>query len=156
MESRDPTPGEARAAVARASDLGDRVRRSDSRLRLVLLGMGALYVALGVGMGLSPRRATLFVDLVLLALLGLTVAVPILLWRMRAFSASGFPGFLFALGVFSIWNGATAGVSSATGWWGPDQPGSDSGEEGTGSSDSHARLCFLALLSSLWAKALAA
>jgi hypothetical protein len=86
--------------------------------------MGALYVALGVAMGLSPRRGTLFLDLVLLALLGLTIAAPILLWRIRAFSASGYPGFLMALGVFSIWNGVTAGVSSATGWWGTDQPGS--------------------------------
>ncbi len=118
-----PTPERARAALAEAGSRALEVRRSDSQFRFILLALAATYVAIGVVVGLHPRGGPLAGPPVL-AIFAAGVALTVVLFRrVKAYSKPGVLRFsLYGFG-FTIWNSAVIGVSIASGWFGPHQPG---------------------------------
>lgn len=123
-----PTRQEAREALAEAADRAARIRRADTHLRAILLVLAAMYVAVGVLVGLveqggSPSlRTGLAAAALVLQWAGLAGSLAIA-WRIRALSRHGWARFCLAAVAFSIWNPAMLVASIASGWWGPDQPG---------------------------------
>lgn len=119
-----PSPQQARAAVAEVARHADRLRRTDGRFRLILLGLAALYVAIGLAVGL-PRveKPALNPGFVLLLFLGAGIVLVVTALRMPAVSRSGRTWFAWSCAAFTIWNAIVGGLSQATGWWGPAQPG---------------------------------
>jgi hypothetical protein len=118
------TPQQARAALAEAARQATRVRSADAQYRPILLGLAATYLAAGVLVGMFPRGGSIVagVGLLLILVAGLIGGVG-LLWRIRIYSRWGPVRFAWSCAAFTIWNAAVVGVSSATGWWGPHQPG---------------------------------
>jgi hypothetical protein len=121
----DITPERARAALAEVDSRAASVDRSGSQYRFILLAIAAANVGLGVVVGFNPRGGSPFADVALLLLFGgaITVAVAVF-WRVRAYSKAGRLRFAISCMAFTFWNAAVVGVSTASGWWGPQQPGS--------------------------------
>jgi hypothetical protein len=118
-----PTPEEARAALAEAAGRAVGVRRSDGQFRLTLLALAATYLAIAVVAGLHPRGGPL-AGPPILAIYAVGVALVVVLFRrVRAYTKKGVLRFsLYGFG-FTIWNSAVIGLSLASGWLGPNQPG---------------------------------
>lgn len=119
-----PTPQDARAALDLAGRQAATVRRSDSRLRTVLLLVAAMYLASGALLSANPRGGNVLIGAALLVLFlgGLASAVYLSL-RIRAWTRTGAFWLLGAVAVFLLWNVGVIWASLATGWWGPDAPG---------------------------------
>jgi hypothetical protein len=118
------TPEEARAALADAGNQATGLRRTDKQFRGILLWIAAMYLGIAVLVGLFPRGGKPLVSAAVLAIfVGGVIASFLLLWRIRAFSRRGIRWFTWSAFGFSLWNAGVVGVSSATGWWGPHQPG---------------------------------
>ena len=114
----------AQAALTEAARQATRARSADAQYRPILLGLAAMCVAAGVLLGLFPRGGSRFAGVALIIILvgGLAGTVALLV-RMRIFSRWGPVRFAWSCAAFTIWNVAVVGVSIATGWWGPHQPG---------------------------------
>lgn len=124
MRESTPTPAEARGALAEAARQAARGRRADSQFRPILLGLAGACLTAGVLVGLFPRGGSTFAGVGLIFLLvAVLVGGVALLWRIRVYSRWGPIRFAWSCAAFSIWNAAVVGVSVATGWWGPHQPG---------------------------------
>ena len=120
-----PTPPEARAALAEADEQARAVRRADARFRPILLVLAAFAVAIAILLGFVPVRGGWpYAGVVLLAIyLVAIVALVVLVQRGRARSRVNARRFNIAIAVFSLWNAAVVGVSTASGWWGGGVPG---------------------------------
>jgi hypothetical protein len=120
-----PTPREAQAALAEANSQAVRVRRADHQLGWIVLGIAAMYLAVGSLMSTlpDPRRAGPVIGPAILAVMvvGLVGLVFVGL-RIRAFSRTGILLYFGGVGVFGLWNGIIVGVSIATRWWAATQP----------------------------------
>jgi hypothetical protein len=120
-----PTPHEAQAALAEASNQASRVRRSDRQLGWLLLGIAAVYLAAAAVISTLPslRRGGPVVSLAILAIVvvGLVGFIFIAL-RIRAYSRTGILLYFGGIVVFNLWNVAVSGVSILTLWWAPPQP----------------------------------
>jgi hypothetical protein len=124
MTDTSPTPQEARAALDEANSRAATVRRADSRLRLILWILAALYLATGALLSGNPRQGSVLIgDALIVIFLGGLAGTVYVMWRIRAWSRMGIVWLLGSVAVFLLWNGAVIWVSIATGWWGPDQPG---------------------------------
>jgi hypothetical protein len=120
----DMTPEEARAALADAGNQATGLHRTDKQFRGILLWIAAMYLGIAVLVGLFPRGGKALVSAAVLTIfVGGVIAAFLLLWRIRAYSRRGIRWFTWSAFGFSLWNAATAGVSSVSGWWGPHQPG---------------------------------
>jgi hypothetical protein len=120
----DITPEEARAALADADTQATGLRRTDKQFRAILLWIGAMYLAIAVLVGLFPRGGVPLVGAAVLTIfVGGVGGTFLLLWRIRAYSRRGIQWFTWSAFGFTLWNAAIAGASTATGWWGRNQPG---------------------------------
>jgi hypothetical protein len=121
----DPTPQEARSALAEATSQGALVRRADHQLGWMLLGIATIYLAIGAVVSTlpDPRRGGPVVGFAILAivLVGFVGFVYVGL-RIRAYSRTAI--FLYFGGViaFNLWNSIVAGVSILTRWWASGEP----------------------------------
>lgn len=121
---KEMTPEEARAALADAGNQTTGVRRTDKQFRAILLWIAAMYLGIAVLIGLFPRGGVPLVSAAVLAIfLGGFGGALLLLWRIRAYSRRGMRWFTWSALGFALWNAAVAGASTASGWWGPHQPG---------------------------------
>ncbi len=120
-----PTPLEAQAALAEANSQAVRVHRADHQLGWIVLGIAAIYLAVGALMSTlpDPRRAGPVVGPAILAVMvvGLVGLVFVCL-RIRAYSRTGILLYFGGVGAFGLWNGIVVGVSIATRWWASTQP----------------------------------
>jgi hypothetical protein len=122
----DPTdtPLKAQAALAEAARQATRARSADAHYRPILLGLAAMCVAAGVLVGLFPQGGSRFAGIaIIVILLGGLAGTLALLWRIPIYSRWGPVRFAWSCAAFTIWNAAVVGMSIATGWWGPHQPG---------------------------------
>jgi len=118
-----PTPEQARAALIEADVRTYGVRRSDSQFRFNLLALAAMYLALGVVVGISPHGGPIAGKAVL-GIFGGGIVLTILLFRrVRAWSKPGVLRFAVFCFAFTIWNMAVIVVSQVSRWWAPHQPG---------------------------------
>jgi hypothetical protein len=119
-----PTPRQAQLALAEAAGQAAAIRRTDRQLGIILLGLAAAFVAVGVVVGLSPVKggSTSALAAFLVLMLCAAVGFVALFWRIRAYSRTGIRRFTIACAAFTFWNALVAGVSSATHWWAADQP----------------------------------
>jgi hypothetical protein len=123
-----PTPQEARASLEEAGRRAATIRRSDGQLRKVLLLLAALYLADGALLSINPRRGNVLIsDALILLFLGVLAGGIYLVVRIRAWSRTGIFWLMGAVAIFLAWNGLVIWVSAASGWWGPDQPGTHLG-----------------------------
>jgi hypothetical protein len=118
-----PTPEQARSALAEADSRALGVRRSDSQFRFILLALAATYLAIGVVVGRFPHGGPLAGPTVLAIFAGGVALTVVLFWRVKAYSKPGVLRFSLYCSGFTIWNSAVIGVSFASGWFGPQQPG---------------------------------
>jgi hypothetical protein len=120
-----PTQSEAQAALAKANSQAVRVRRADHQLGWILLGIAAMYLAVGSLMSTlpDPRRAGPVIGPAILAIMvvGLVGLVFVGL-RIRAFSRAGILLYFGGVGAFGLWNGIVVGVSISMRWWALTQP----------------------------------
>jgi hypothetical protein len=121
-----PTPHEAQAALAEANSQAARVHRADRQLAWMLLGIAAIYLAVGAVMSTlpDPRRAGPVAGPAILAILIVGAAgFAIVGLRIRAYSRTAI--FLYFGGIiaFNFWNAAVTALSILTRWWAPGQPG---------------------------------
>lgn len=139
-----PTPQEARAALAEASNQATRVRESDHQFRWILLGLAAAYLLVGGVVSASPsHRGGSFAGLAFLVImLGSLVGGILFISRIRAYSRAGILWFAVAGGAFNVWNAIVCAVSILTGWWGPNQPSYHFGVS--------AAVCVIPLLIAAW------
>lgn len=126
MASVNTTPAQrhALAALAEAASAAARMRRTDRQFAAILLAIAAAYLAIGVLVGLAPADPRIGLVAILVILLGALGGGLILLWRIRAYSRTGVRRFTVSCAAFTFWNAIVAGGSSASHWWGPDQPAS--------------------------------
>jgi hypothetical protein len=118
-----PTPEQARAALAEAEGRARGVRRSDGQFRFILLALAATYLGVAVVAGLHPRGGPL-AGPPILAIYAVGVALLVVLFRrVRAYTKQGVLRFSLYCSGFTIWNAAVIGVSLASRWFGPNQPG---------------------------------
>jgi hypothetical protein len=118
-----PTPEEARSALAEVDVRALEIRRSDGQLRFILLAIAAVYLALGVVIGLHPRGGPLAGPPALAIFAsGLALAV-VLGWRVRAYSKMGMLRFSLYCSGFTVWNAVVFSASFAGGWIARNQPG---------------------------------
>jgi hypothetical protein len=123
MNDSTPTPEQARAALAEVHSRSAEVARSGSRYRFILLALAAANIGLGVVVGLNGRGGSVIADIAILVLFGGAIAVAVyVFWRVRAYSKASQARFAVSAFAFCLWNVAVAGVSSWSGWWGPQQP----------------------------------
>ena len=120
MNQLDPSRDEARAALAKATVHESRVRQTDNRFRLILVGLAVTYLIIGLLVGFV-RGGPSGIAVILILLAMLVGAIGMML-RMLAYSRTGPRNFALAAAAFTWWNAAVVGVSSASGWWGPLQP----------------------------------
>ena len=124
MSDSTPTPGQARAALAEVKSRSAEVDRSGSQYRFILLALAAANVGLGVVVGFYPRGGSVLVPIAFLTLFGSALFVTVAVFvRVRAYSKASRIKFAVSATAFTFWNAAVAGVSSSSGWWGPQQPG---------------------------------
>jgi hypothetical protein len=120
-----PTPLEAQAALAEANSHAVRVHRTDHQLGWIVLGIAAIYLAVGALMSTlpDPRRAGPVVGPAILAVMvvGLVGLVLVFL-RVRAYSRTGILLYFGGVAVFNVWNAIVVGVSIGTRWWAASQP----------------------------------
>jgi hypothetical protein len=118
------TPQKAQAALAEAALRATRVRSADAQYRPILLVIAAMCLAAGVLVGMFPRGGSRFAGVALIVIFvgGLAGTLALLL-RIPVYSRWGPARFAWSCAAFTIWNAAVVGVSIATGWWGPHQPG---------------------------------
>ncbi len=125
MSDSAPTAQEAQAALAEANIQTARVHRADHQLGWMLLGIAAIYLAVGAVISTlaDPRRGGPVASLAILAIVvvGL-VGFVIVGLRIRAYSRTAI--FLYFGGViaFNLWNSVVVGVSIGTRWWASTQP----------------------------------
>jgi hypothetical protein len=118
------TPEEARAALVTAGNQALGVRRTDKQYRPILLGIAAMYLGCALLVSLFPHGGSRFAGIALVVIfLGGLAGTLLLLLRIRAYSRRGILWFSWSAFGFTFWNAAVVGVSSASGWWGPHQPG---------------------------------
>jgi hypothetical protein len=118
------TPEEARAALADAGNQATGLHRTDRQFQAILLLIAAIYLGIAVLVGLFPHGGVPLVGAAVLTIfVGGSGAAFLLFWRIRAYSRRGIRWFTWSAFGFTLWNAAIAGASSATGWWGPHQPG---------------------------------
>ena len=119
------TPEGARQALAEVDRRAAKVDRSGSRYRYVLLAIAAVYIGLGVVIGFYPHGGSVIASVAVLVLFGSVIFITVaVFWQVRAYSKANLRRFTISAAAFTFWNAAVAGVSSSTGWWGPQQPGS--------------------------------
>jgi hypothetical protein len=120
-----PTPLEAHAALAEANSQVVRVNRADHQLGWIVLGIAAVYLAVGALMSTlpDPRRAGPVVGPAILAVMvvGLVGLVLVFL-RIRAYSRTGILLYFGGIAAFNLWNAIVVGVSIGTRWWASTQP----------------------------------
>jgi hypothetical protein len=120
----DVTPQEARAALADAGNQATGVRRTDKQFRPILLGLAAVYLGCALLVGAFPHGGSRFAGIALVVIfVGGLVGTLLLLLRIRAYSKRGIQWFTWSAFGFTFWNLAVVGVSIASGWWEPRQPG---------------------------------
>ena len=120
----DVTPEEARAALADAGSQATGLRRTDKQFRAILLWMAAMYLAIAVLVGLFPRGGVPLVGAAVLTIfVGGVGGSFLLLWQIRAYSRRGIRWFTWSAFGFTLWNAGIPASSTASGWWGPHQPG---------------------------------
>jgi hypothetical protein len=117
MNDTTPTPEQARAALVEAGARKDGVRRSDSQFRFILLALAAMYLALGLVVGIAPHGGPPAGGAVV-GIFGGGIILTILLFRrVRAWSKAGVSRFVICCSAFTIWNMAVIVVSQVGGWW---------------------------------------
>ena len=120
-----PTPHEAQAALAEANSQAVRVRHADHQLGWIVLGIAAMYLAVGALMSTlpDPRRAGPVVGPAILAIMivGLVGLVFVGL-RIRAYSRTAILMYFGGIAAFNLWNAIVFGVSIATRWFALTQP----------------------------------
>jgi hypothetical protein len=120
-----PTPVEAQAALAEANSQAVRVHHADRQLGWIVLGIAAIWLAVGALMSTlpDPRRAGPVVGPAILAVMvvGLVGLVLVFL-RIRAYSRAGILLYFGGVAVFNVWNAIVVGVSIGTRWWASTQP----------------------------------
>ena len=125
MSESGPTPREAQAALAEANSQAVRVRHADHQLGWIVLGIAAMYLAVGALMSTlpDPRRAGPVVGPAILAIMivGLVGLVFVGL-RIRAYSRTAILQYFGGMIAFNLWNGIVVGTSIITRWWAPGQP----------------------------------
>ena len=101
------------------------MRRADDQLGWMLLGVAAMYLAVGAVISTlpDPRRAGPIAGPAILAIfiVGL-VGVVFVGLRIRAYSRTAFLLYFGGVIAFNLWNAAVIGVSVLTRWWSPAQP----------------------------------
>jgi hypothetical protein len=121
-----PTAEEARAALSEVTSQATRVHRSDHQLGWMLLGVAAVYLAVGGLMSTlpDPRRGGPVVGLAILTVV-IAGAVGFIFVGLgiRAYSRAGIVLYFVAIAVFNLWNAIVVGVSIGSRWWAPGQPG---------------------------------
>jgi hypothetical protein len=120
-----PTPREAQTALAEANSQALRVRRVDHQLGWIVLGIAAIYLAVGALMSSlpDPRRAGPGIGSAILAVMVIgLVGLVVVFLRIRAYSRTGILLYFGGVGTFGLWNGIVVGVSIATRWWASTQP----------------------------------
>ncbi len=121
---KDVTPQEARAALADAGNQAAGVRRTDTQYRPILFAIAAMYLGGALLVSLFPHGGSRFAGIALLVIfVGGLGGTLLLLLRIQAHSVRGIRWFTLSAFGFTFWNGALAGISIASGWWGPHQPG---------------------------------
>jgi hypothetical protein len=115
-----PTPQEAQAGLAEASNQTARVRRADHQLRWVVIAFAAAYLAQESTFNWW-RSNTGLLGLVVVGGSGCVVLIWLAL-RIRAYSRFAIGVASTTLVVFFVWNLAVRGVAFATGLAGPQQP----------------------------------
>ncbi len=120
----DVTPQEARAALADAGNQATGIRRTDKQYRPILLGIAAMYLGSAFLVSLFPHGGSRFAGIALVVIfVGGLVGTLFLLLRIRAYSRRGIRRFTWSAFGFTFWNATVVGVSIASRWWGPHQPG---------------------------------
>ena len=120
----DVTPDEARAALAAASNTATGLSRTDKQYAPILLGIAAMYLGAALLVSLFPHGGSRFAGIALLVILfGGLAGTLFLLLRIRAYTRRGLQWFTWSAFGFTFWNSTVVGVSIATHWWGPHQPG---------------------------------
>ena len=121
----DPTQQQARGALTEAANQASRIRGSDRQFRTVLIGIAAIYLMLGILVGLPREWRSGFEGIaVLVIFLGGMAGSLLLIWRIRAYSRIAMRRFILSCAAFTLWNVIVAQVSVATGWWARNQPSS--------------------------------
>jgi hypothetical protein len=124
MNITSPAPTDARASLDEAQSRAAAIRRADRQFRPILLVLAATYLVIAVLLSINPRGGNLLIgDSVVVAYVAGVGGTFYLAWRIRVWSRVGTLWLALAAFAFVIWNGAVVGVSIATGWWGPHQPG---------------------------------
>lgn len=119
-----PTAEEAKNALADASDKATTVSRTDKQFRPILLVLAGMDLGAAALIGLFPRGGSLFAVVVFITVLAAgLIGSLLLLLRIRVYGRRGIRMFTVSIAAFTWWNAAVVGVSSASGWWGPHQPG---------------------------------
>jgi hypothetical protein len=119
-----PTAQEAKNALADASDKATAVSRTDKQFRPILLVLAGMDLGAAALIGLFPQGGSLFAVVVFITVLAAgLIGSLLLLLRIRVYGRRGIRMFTVSIAAFTWWNAAVVGVSSASGWWGPHQPG---------------------------------
>ena len=125
VSEQPPTPREAEAYLAEANSQAMRVRHADHQLGWMLMGIAAIYLAVGAVVSTLPdlRRGGPVVSLAILAIVivGLGGFIYVGL-RIRAYSRAAILLYFAGVIAFNLWNGAVSSVSIITRWWAPPQP----------------------------------
>ena len=125
MSEQVPTPGEAQAALAEANSQAARVHRADRQLAWMLVGIAAVYLAVGAVISTlpDPRRGGPVVSIAILIIFIVGVGGFVFVGlRIRAYSRTAMFLYFGGVIVFNLWNSAVFGVSTLTRWWTPPQP----------------------------------
>jgi hypothetical protein len=122
MKGTTPTQPQAETTLAEASKQASWASRADRQFRPILLGIAALYLAVGVLVGLRPGGGPIAGIALIVVMAGGLAGSLALLWRIRAYTRWGSARFGLSALAFIIWNGVVMVVSGASGWWGKDQP----------------------------------
>ena len=125
MSESAPTPREAQSALAEANRQVGRVHQADHQLGWMLLGIAAIYIAVGALMSTlpDPRRAGPVIGPAILAVMVVGLVGLVLVFvRIRAYSRTGILLYFGGVAVFNIWNGIVVGTSIITRWWALGQP----------------------------------
>lgn len=126
MSDTAPTPSEAKATLAEANRQAERVHRADHQLAWIVLGIAAIWLAVGALISTlpDPRRGGPVVGPAILAIMvvGLVGLVLVFL-RLRAYSRVRILLYFGGVAVFNVWNAIVVGVSIGTRWWASTQPG---------------------------------
>lgn len=102
-----------------------RVHRADHQLGWMLLGVAAIYLAVGAVISTLPdlRRGSPVVGLAIVAILiAGSVGFIFVGLRIRAYSRAGILFYFGGITVFNLWNAIVVGVSIGTRWWASGQP----------------------------------